>query len=68
MAQLAPDLLSETEIAAMLARDKILLGDLIWEEKPNNTAFVAFNANLLDESGATIPSLTVVLSVRLGVY
>jgi hypothetical protein len=68
MAQLTPDLLSELEIAAMLARDKTLLGDLIWEEKPNNTAFITFNASLLDETGATIPGLTLVLSVRLGMY
>lgn len=66
MAVSAPDLLTEEEIAAILAQPKFIAADLDWNERPNNSNFLAATANILDENGATIPGLTMELAYRRG--
>lgn len=45
-----------------------MLGNIEWSARPSNSSFIQHSENLLDESGATIPGLTVDLRIRQGLY
>ena len=66
MSQFAPEHLTEEEIQAAIGLEKILIGDLTWEEKPTNSSFLVFSSVLVDGSGATLPGFTVEFLVRRG--
>lgn len=59
-------LLSDEEIKQILARPKILLGDLVWGEDPTQSRYQLARFLVADESGATIPGLTVEFDFRRG--
>jgi hypothetical protein len=63
-----PDHLTEEEVASALALSKTMIGDLDWNEKPSNSAFLEATSLLFDDTGATVPGLTVELRVRAGIY
>lgn len=58
--------ISEAEARRIIAMPKFLAVDIQYVQSPTNSAFKQFDANLVDELGATIPGLSVVVAFRRG--
>lgn len=59
-----PAFVSEDEIKQILARPKILLGDLAWGADPTQSRYQLARFLVADDDGATIPGLTVEFDFR----
>lgn len=57
---------SDDEIRAFIERPKLLVGELAWDEDPNQSRYILARFVVADESGATIPGLTVEFDFRHG--
>lgn len=62
----APDAIPNQDALAIIGLPKTIVGDVTWlQTPPEGETFIAF-FNLYDESGATIPTLSVELMYRRG--
>lgn len=62
----APAFFSEDELRSLIERPKLLVGELAWDEDPNQTRYILARFVVADDSGATIPGLSVEFDFRQG--
>lgn len=59
--------LTDAEVQDLISLPKLLVGELIWDEDPTHSRYVTARFVVADDTGATIPGVTVEFLFRPGV-